>query len=105
QRLETSDLTTDERLRLGIQFQLVTCGRREEVGLESSLLAQPFVHVGFEEADRAALSLLITKSLIAALYIANCFSALPYRVFISLRIAKFPLQSWSMTVQYIHVSN
>jgi hypothetical protein len=37
--------------------------------------------------------MLITKSLIAALYIANYFSALPYRVFISLRIAKFPLQS------------
>ena len=54
QRFEASDLTADKRLRLIIQFQLVACDSRTEVVLESSLLAQPFVHVGLEEADRPA---------------------------------------------------
>ena len=54
QRLEAGDLAVDARLRLVVQHQLAALDRRSQVVLERAPLAQPLVHVGLEEADRAA---------------------------------------------------
>ena len=54
QRLEADDLAADARLRLVVQGELVALDRRAQILLQRAPLAQPLVHVGFEEADRAA---------------------------------------------------
>ena len=54
QRLEADDLAVDARLRLIVQRQLVALDRRSQFLLQRAPLAQPLVHVGFEEAERAA---------------------------------------------------
>src|SRR5262245_36714530 len=54
QRLEADDLAVDPRLRLVMDQQLVLLDRGAKVVQERTPLAQALVHVGLEEADRAA---------------------------------------------------
>ncbi len=54
QRLEADDLAVDARLRLVMQRQFAALDRRAQLLLQRAPLAQPLVHVGFEEAERAA---------------------------------------------------
>ena len=54
QRLEADDLAVDARLRLVDQCQFVAFDRASQLLLHRALLAQPLVHAGFEEAERAA---------------------------------------------------
>ena len=54
QRLEAEDLAADACLRLIVQGQLVVLDRRSQSLLQHAPLAQPLVHVGFEEAEHAA---------------------------------------------------
>ena len=54
QRLEADDLAADARLRLIVQGQFVALDRRSQFLLQHAPLAQPLVHVGLEEAERAA---------------------------------------------------
>ena len=54
QRLEADDLAVDARLRLVVQGQFAALDRRSQFLLQHAPLAQPLVHVGFEEAERAA---------------------------------------------------
>ena len=54
QRLEADDLAADPGLRLIVEHELAVRNGRAQLLLERAPLAQALVHVGLEEADRAA---------------------------------------------------
>jgi len=54
QRLEPDDLAVDTRLRLIVDHDLVALDGRAQVVQHRAALAQAMIHVGLEEADRAA---------------------------------------------------
>ena len=54
QRLETDDGAVDARLRLIVQDEFALLDRRAQLMLKRAPVSQAFVHMRFEEADRAA---------------------------------------------------
>ena len=54
ERLETNDLAAKAPLWLVVEFELVALDGGAKILLQRAAFAQPHVHVGLEEADRAA---------------------------------------------------